>query len=546
MKRVVIVGGGFAGLNAAKELSRSPEVQVTLVDRCNHHLFQPLLYQVATAGLSPADIAAPIRSILSNRANVRVLQGNVTSVDLPRRKVTTDFGEIEYDYLILACGARHSYFGHDDWEEFAPGLKTLEQATEIRRRILLAFEEAERTPERDKQRKFLTFVIVGGGPTGVELAGAIGEMSRFTLAKDFRNIDSKLSRVILIEAGPRILPSFSPEQSSRATRDLETLGVQVWTSSPVTRIDANGVEVGAERVHSATVLWAAGVQASRLNGALGVELDRQGRAVVEPDLSVKGNPNVFIAGDQANFSHQTGKPLPGMAPVAMQQGRFALKVSLRRQRPDGHHRPQPRRLRNRTLAAARLVRLGGVAAGARVLPHGIQEPIFRRVPVGALVSHVSPRREADRQQGMALSPHGDGIRPESAPRVALHGAAARPFPFEFQSIRHARRPQHNRGRGFEPADRLRSGMDSYVLRSSHLPHSEDHSRFSSHGDVSCLQTADRRLWTTCAAGRSSSESQSAQCASPAPRSPPTRRRTSSTSAVTPGPVPTRPSPTSAG
>ncbi|MGE3317184.1 MAG: NAD(P)/FAD-dependent oxidoreductase [Planctomycetaceae bacterium] len=328
MKQVVIVGGGFVGLNAAKKLGRSRDVEVTLVDRRNHHLFQPLLYQVATAGLSPADIAAPIRSILSRYRNIRVLQGAVTSVDKTENKVLTDFGELPFDYLILACGASHSYFGHDDWEEFAPGLKTVEQATEIRRRILVAYEEAERLTDREKQRKYLSFVVVGGGPTGVELAGAIGEMSRFTLDRDFRNIDSKLSRVILIEAGPRILPSFSPEQSSRATRDLESLGVQVWTSSMVTKIDASGVEVGQERVHAATVLWAAGVQASKLSASLGVQLDRQGRTIVGPDLSIPGHPNIFVAGDQAHFAHQTGRPLPGLAPVAMQQGRFLADTIL--------------------------------------------------------------------------------------------------------------------------------------------------------------------------------------------------------------------------
>lgn len=328
MKKVVIVGGGFVGLNAAKKLGRSRDIEVTLIDRRNHHLFQPLLYQVATAGLSPADIAAPIRSILSHYKNIRVLQGTVCSVDKTVNKVTTDFGEVPFDYLILGCGASHSYFGHNDWEEFAPGLKSVEEATEIRRRILLAFEEAERLNDREKQRKYLTFVVVGGGPTGVELAGAIGEMSRFTLARDFRNIDSKLSRVILIEAGPRILPAFSPEQSSRATRDLESLGVQVWTSSPVTKIDSNGVEVGTERVHAATVLWAAGVQASKLGASLGCELDRQGRVIVEPDLSIPSHSNIFVAGDQAHFAHQTGRPLPGMAPVAIQQGRFIAEQIL--------------------------------------------------------------------------------------------------------------------------------------------------------------------------------------------------------------------------
>jgi NADH dehydrogenase len=328
MHRVIIVGGGFGGLNAAKELGSSSQVEVTLIDRRNHHLFQPLLYQVATAGLSPAEIAAPIRSILSKYKNIRVLQGEVTAVHPDRNQVVADFGTFEYDSLILACGAQHAYFGHDEWEDFAPGLKNLEQATEIRRRILLAFEEAERSTDLDLRKYYLTFVIVGGGPTGVELAGAIGEMSRFTLARDFRNIDSKLARVILIEAGQRILGSFSPQQSSRAMRDLESLGVQVWTNSTVTQVDCEGVQVGREHVRSATVLWAAGVKASILNRWLGTELDRQGRAVVGPDLTITGHPNVFVIGDQSHAEEQPGQPLPGLAPVAMQQGRFAARTIL--------------------------------------------------------------------------------------------------------------------------------------------------------------------------------------------------------------------------
>jgi NADH dehydrogenase len=320
--RVVIVGGGFAGLNAAKVLGGAQDLDVTLIDRHNHHLFQPLLYQVAMAGLSPADIAAPIRSLLSKFPNIRVLLGDVQSLDLKRGVVVSDIGEFPFDYLILACGATHSYFGHEDWEPYAPGLKTLEQATEIRRRVLTAFEQAERIDDPEERPKFLTFVIVGGGPTGVELAGAIGEMSRFTLAKDFRSINASSARVILIEAGPRILPSFSEEQAARATRDLERLGVQVRTSSAVTLIDADGVQIGSERLRAGTVLWAAGVKASSLGKLAGLETDPQGRVVVEPDLTVKNHPRVFVAGDQARFTHQTGKPLPGTAPVAMQQGRY--------------------------------------------------------------------------------------------------------------------------------------------------------------------------------------------------------------------------------
>lgn len=329
MPQVVIIGGGFAGLNAAKGLGGVSGIDVTLVDRTNHHLFQPLLYQVAMAGLSPADIAAPIRSLLSKWRNIRVLQGEVRSLDLVRKVAVVDFGELPFDYLIVACGARHSYFGHDEWEEFAPGLKTVEQATEIRRRVLSAYEEAERTTSPEDRKRLLTFVVVGGGPTGVELAGAMGEMSRFTLAKDFRQIDVKLARVILLEAGPRILPMFSEQQAARAARDLEHLGVQIWTSSAVTAIDADGVQLGSERLRSATVLWAAGVKATPLGQGAGLDVDRQGRVVVEPDLSVKGHPNVFVAGDAACFTHQTGKPLPGTAPVAMQQGRYLARLIRR-------------------------------------------------------------------------------------------------------------------------------------------------------------------------------------------------------------------------
>jgi len=328
MKRVLIVGGGFAGYNAAKVLGHAGGVGVTLIDKRNYYLFQPLLYQVATAGLSPADIAAPLRSMLSEYPNVSVLLGEVRRIELDRNVAITDFGEFSYDYLILCCGATHSYFGHDEWEEYAPGLKTIEQATEIRRRILLAFEQAERVTDPEERRKFLTFVVVGGGPTGVELAGAIGEMSRFTLAKDFRSINATLARIFLIEAGPRILPTFSESQANRAVRDLERLGVQVWTSSPVTAIDSDGVQAGKDRLRSGTVLWAAGVQASPLGKLAGLEVDRAGRVLINPDMSAPGHPNVFIAGDQSVFVHQTGKPLPGTAPVAMQQGRYIARTIL--------------------------------------------------------------------------------------------------------------------------------------------------------------------------------------------------------------------------
>ncbi|MBU1171843.1 MAG: NAD(P)/FAD-dependent oxidoreductase [Proteobacteria bacterium] len=321
MKHVVIVGAGFAGLKAAKILGKHPkEIRVTVIDKTNHHLFQPLLYQVATAGLSQSDIAVPIRSILSSYGNISVLQGTALQVEFETRTLITDFGPVSYDYLILACGVQHSYFGHPEWEKYAPGLKTLEQANEINRRILSAFEKAERQQDATQKRKFLTFVVVGGGPTGVELAGALGEMTRYTLVRDFRNIDPKLTRIILLEAGKRILAMFPESQSSRATRDLEKLGIQVWTSSPVTAIDEGSIMVGGERIETATVLWAAGVTATDLNRKLGLELNSQGRILVEQDLSVKNHPEVFVAGDQACFIPSGKEALPTLSPVAINEG----------------------------------------------------------------------------------------------------------------------------------------------------------------------------------------------------------------------------------
>lgn len=328
-KHVVIVGGGFAGLNAAKVLGNQPGLRVTLIDRRNYHLFQPLLYQVAMAALSPADIAAPIRHILARCRNITVLQEEVTGVDLAARTVMAGTATVSYDYLLLACGAHHVYFGHEEWEEFAPGLKTIEQATEIRRRVLNAFEAAECATDPAEQRRLLTFVIVGGGPTGVELAGAIGEMSRYTLTRDFRNINPRLARIILIEAEPRILASFSEKLASEAARNLERLGVQIWPASRVTGMDANGVQVGQERLEAATILWAAGVHASKLGEKLGVATDRQGRILVAADLSIPNHPEVFVAGDQAHFDHGRATPLPGLAPVALQEGRAIAKNILR-------------------------------------------------------------------------------------------------------------------------------------------------------------------------------------------------------------------------
>jgi NADH dehydrogenase len=329
MKRVVIIGGGFAGINCARELGNKPDIKVALIDRRNYHLFQPLLYQVAMAGLSPCDIATPIRGLMSRYENVHVIHGDVTGIDVNSRVVQSSAGAYGYDYIVLATGAQHAYFGQEQWEQHAPGLKTLEQATEIRRRVLSAFEQAECETDANRRRALLTFVVVGGGPTGVELAGAIGEMSRFTLARDFRNIDPKLTRIVLVEAGARILPAFDTELSSRATRELEQLGVQLWTHARVTRISPRGVYVGEEHLSSSTVLWAAGVQASHLGKDLHVPRDPQGRVMVGGDLTIPGRPEVFVVGDQAHCRLRgSERALPGVATVAIQQGVYVAQTIL--------------------------------------------------------------------------------------------------------------------------------------------------------------------------------------------------------------------------
>ncbi|HEX9576186.1 MAG TPA: NAD(P)/FAD-dependent oxidoreductase [Myxococcales bacterium] len=322
--RVVIVGGGFGGLYAARALRRA-EVAVTLVDRSNHHLFQPLLYQVATAALSPAHIAVALRRVLRRQRNVSVVMAEAVAIDLPRKRVEFRDGSVEYDYLILATGATHSYFGHDEWEAYAPGLKSLDDALEIRRRMLLAYEAAERETDPARRSALLTFVVVGGGPTGVELAGALAEIARHVLAQDFRAIDPASARVVLIEAGPRLLPAFAPDLSAAAARRLEEMGVQVRLGVPVTGIDAEGATMGGDRIASRCVLWAAGVQASPLARSLGVPLDRAGRVVVEPDLSVPGAPEVFVIGDLAAAKAPDGNLVPGVAQGAIQGGRHAVR-----------------------------------------------------------------------------------------------------------------------------------------------------------------------------------------------------------------------------
>lgn len=325
--RVIIVGAGFGGLEAAKKLARE-DMRTTVIDRTNYHLFQPLLYQVATAALSPADIAAPVRAILSKCRNVEVILAEVQSVDVETKKVKMVDLEIDYDYLILATGARHSYFGHNEWERLAPGLKSLEDAVELRRRILLAFEYAERTPDETARRAAMNFVIIGGGPTGVEMAGAIAEISRYTLAKDFRHIVPSQARIILIEGEPRLLAAYPPDLSDSARKQLVDLGVEVRTSTRATNLTEDGLQVGDEFIPCRVKIWAAGNNASFVGKTLGAPADRVGRVVVNDDLTIPGHPEVQVIGDLANFTHQTGAPLPGISPVAMQQGRHAARNVL--------------------------------------------------------------------------------------------------------------------------------------------------------------------------------------------------------------------------
>ena len=324
--RIVILGAGFSGLFAARGLARVP-ADLTIVDRHNYHLFQPLLYQVATAGLPPSDIAWPIRSILRTQRNAAVLMDEAASIDTAARSVALRSGAtVPFDYLIVATGATHSYFGRDHWRKTAPGLKSIDDATRIRRRILTAFERAEMTEDARERERLLRFVIVGAGPTGVELAGAIAELARFTLAADFRHIDPRSARIVLLEAGPRVLPAFAAEPAAYAHRSLERLGVEVRVGHAVTDSDEQGVTIGAERLPAATVIWAAGVEASPAGRWLGAPLDRAGRVEVEADLTLPNDPNVFVIGDAAAVRNADGKPVPGIAPAAKQQGRYVANV----------------------------------------------------------------------------------------------------------------------------------------------------------------------------------------------------------------------------
>ena len=323
----MIVGAGFGGLEAAKKLA-CEQVRVTVIDRTNYHLFQPLLYQVATAALSPADIASPVRAVLSKCKNTEVMLAEVTGIDIDAKKVKLTDGEVDYDYLILATGARHSYFGHPEWEKFAPGLKSLEDAVEIRRRILMAFEYAERTPDEAARKAAMTFVIIGGGPTGVEMAGAIAEIARYTLAKDFRHIDPSQARVILVEGEPLVLAAYPDDLRRSAMKQLADLGVEVRTGIHATNLSDQGLQIGDEFIPCRVKIWAAGNNASFVGRSLGVPVDRVGRVMVNNDLTVPNHPEIQVIGDLANFPHQTGEPLPGVSPVAMQQGRHAARNIL--------------------------------------------------------------------------------------------------------------------------------------------------------------------------------------------------------------------------
>src|ERR1035441_690668 len=350
--RVVIVGGGFGGLYAARRLGSAP-VSLTLIDRRNFHLFQPLLYQVATGALSPGEIASPLRAVLHKQRNTEVIMGEVRDIDVANRRVVLTDAEVPYDDLVISTGATHHYFGNDQWAPLAPGLKTIEDATAIRSRLLAAFEHAEREPDAAKRQAWLTFVIAGAGPTGVELAGALGEIANDTLRHDFRHIDPREAAIMLVEGEPRVLPTFPPDLSVKAERQLISLGVRSLTSARVTNIDAEGVTVSVngreERIATHTVLWAAGVRASHLGKVLAERaaalLDRAGRVIVEPDLSLPGHPEIFVIGDLSSFTHQGGKPLPGVAPVAMQQGAYVAR--LIRRRVAGRSTPAPFRYFNK-------------------------------------------------------------------------------------------------------------------------------------------------------------------------------------------------------
>ncbi len=364
---VVILGGGFGGLSAARQLD-DPSLRVTVVDRRNHHLFQPLLYQVATAGLSAPSIAAPLRQILRKQRNATVLLDDAVDIDLAAKRVVLAQGPLDYDYLIVATGATHAYFGHDDWARHAPGLKTLDDAFTIRRRVLLAFERAEREDDPERRQAWLNFVVVGGGATGVELAGTLAEIARHTLPREFRRSDPRRANILLVEAGPRLLPAFAEDLSAKAKKQLEKLGVQVRTGTAVTAIGSESVTLSEEILATRTVLWAAGVAASPLGKRLGAPVDRAGRVQVTADLSLPDHPEVFVVGDLASVSRPDGQPVPGVAPAAKQMGRRAAETILARQR--GDRAPKPFRYRDDG-SLATIGRMAAVAQFGRVKLSGL-------------------------------------------------------------------------------------------------------------------------------------------------------------------------------
>ena len=411
---VVVVGAGFGGIEAAKALRRAP-VDVTLVDRQNHHCFQPLLYQVATAALSPADIAWPIRHILRGQDNATVLLAEVTGVDIAGRRVLLSGADpLPYDHLVIATGATHSYFGHDEWGAFAPGLKRIVDATRIRRSILLAFERAELAHDPAERQRLLTFVLVGGGATGVEMAGAIAEIARQTLARDFRRIDPRSARIILLEAGPRILPTLTPDLSDYAARALARMGAEVRTSTRVTACDRRGVDIEGGRIDAGTVIWAAGVQASPAARWLGAEADRAGRVVVGPDLSLPGHPEIFVIGDTASVRDAAGRLAPGIAPAAKQMGRYVGK--LIQARLDGRltaavplpacrrardHRPPLRGRAIRPASADRIRRMAVLERRPHLLPDRTAPSLRGRIHVALGFHHLPARRAADHRRAAA-------------------------------------------------------------------------------------------------------------------------------------------------
>ncbi len=409
--RVVIVGAGFAGLEASKALAKTA-VDVTLVDAYNHHCFQPLLYQVATAALSPADVAWPIRAILRAQQNVRVIMARVTAIDVKARRAHTTEIDLPYDYLLLATGSTHSYFGHDDWAPFAPGLKHIADATEIRRRFLLAFERAEVVEDEAARARLLTFVIIGGGATGVEMAGAIAEVARRTLQHDFRRIDPRKSRIILIEAGARLLPTFPEALSDYARRSLESMGVEVALNRKVTGCDADGVTLNDGRIESGTVIWAAGVVASPAAEWIGAEHDRAGRIKVNPDLTVPGYPDIFAAGDTASVLDRDGKAVPGIAPAAKQMGSYVGRshrcagrgkvgtaaVRLPTLGRTCCNRPQVRRGEARCFSAYRVSRLAILERGAHLFFDRIAQSLRGRAQLGMELPHLPARRPVDRHR----------------------------------------------------------------------------------------------------------------------------------------------------